>query len=156
MENPCAQPREVLVKTLQQLLDERARTPVTVTPTDSVNEAMAKMYAHDIGAVLVLEGEKLVGILSERDVARKVALGGHSATDTQVREIMSQRVRCVTVAQSVEECMALMTEHHIRHLPVVDEGGKVKGILSIGDMVKETISQQAFLIGQLEQYIVGG
>lgn len=144
------------MKTLQQMLDERPRIPVMVGPSDSVKEALAKMDAHNIGAVLVLEGDRLVGILSERDVARKVALGGKSPETTPVKAVMSQRVRCVTVAQTVEECMALMTEHHIRHLPVLDGEGKVKGILSIGDMVKETISQQAFLIGQLEQYIVGG
>lgn len=143
------------MKTLQQLLDERPRVPVTVGPEDSVKEALRKLDVHNIGAVLVVEGERLVGILSERDVARKVILGGHSSETTPVKAVMSQRVRCVTPAQSVEECMALMTEHHIRHLPVL-EGERLVGILSIGDLVKETISQQAFLIGQLEQYIVGG
>lgn len=144
------------MKTLQQLLDANPRSPVTVAPTDSVNAALVKMQAHNIGAVLVLEQDRLVGILSERDIARKLALQERSPGRTLVKEVMSVRVRCVTMAQSVEECMALMTEHHFRHLPVLGEDGKLLAVVSIGDLVKETISQQAFLIGQLEQYIVGG
>lgn len=144
------------MKTLQQLLDSNPRSPVTVAPTDSVNAALVKMQEHNIGAVLVLDKDRLVGILSERDIARKLALQERSPGGTQVKEVMSDRVRCVTMAQSVEECMALMTEHHFRHLPVLGEDGKLLAVVSIGDLVKETISQQAFLIGQLEQYIVGG
>jgi len=108
-----------------------------------------------IGALLVLDGGKLIGIMSERDYARKVILKGKSSLDTPVREIMTAKVFFIRPAQTVEECMALMTDKHIRHLPVM-EGDKVVGVISIGDLVKATIEEKDFLIKQLENYITGG
>jgi len=140
------------MSSLKRLLEEKARPLISVNPADTVVHALNLMAQHDIGVVLVLEGEELVGILSERDYARKMIPGGLPAT-TLVKDIMSEKVRYVTLSQTVQECMALMTEYRVRHLPVLDEQKKVLGILSIGDMVKETISEQAFLIQQLELYI---
>ena len=113
------------------------------------------MAKHEVGAVLVLDGEQLVGIFSERDYARKIILQGKTSKETQVSEIMSDKVAYVTPNVSLDECMALMTEKHFRHLPVLDDEGNVLGIISIGDLVKETISDQQFLIAQLEHYIAG-
>ena len=141
------------MKSLKHLLDEKHRGLITVGPEDTVFQALNLMAQHDIGALLVMEHGRPVGIFSERDYARKVVLRGKSSKDTPVREIMSEKVFYVTLAQTVEECMAIMTDRHIRHLPVLDEAGEVSGFLSIGDMVKETISQQKFIIEQLERYI---
>jgi CBS domain-containing protein len=113
------------------------------------------MAKNEVGALLVLDGEHLVGIFSERDYARKIILQGKTSKETLVREIMSERVAYVTPSSTVDECMALMTDKHFRHLPVLDDAGQVLGIVSIGDMVKETISDQRFLIAQLEHYITG-
>ena len=122
-------------------------------PDDTVVTALTLLAQHDIGALLVLEGGRLVGIFSERDYARKIILKGKTSKDTLVREIMSDRVSCVTLDETVEECMALMTGKHVRHLPVLGEANEVLGILSIGDLVKETISDQQFTIEQLVHYI---
>ncbi|MFA4970087.1 MAG: CBS domain-containing protein [Sulfuritalea sp.] len=143
------------MKTLKQLLEERPRAPVSVSPDDSVFSALELMAKHDIGAVLVMSGDQLVGIFSERDYARKIILLGKSSKDTQVREIMTEKVLYVRPEQTTDQAMALMTDKRIRHLPVLDAAQKVVGMVSIGDMVKETISEQAFLIQQLEQYIAG-
>lgn len=143
------------MKTLKQLLAEKQRPLAVVSPKDTVFHALTVMAQHDVGAVLVLDGEELVGIFSERDYARKVTLLGKSSQDTQVKEIMSEKVAYVTPSRSLQECMALMTEKHFRHLPVLDDNGGVQGIISIGDLVKETISDQQFLIGELERYIAG-
>ena len=113
------------------------------------------MAANDVGALLVLDGEQLVGIFSERDYARKIILQGKTSKETQVREIMSDKVAYVTPAATLDECRALMTEKHFRHLPVLNEDGSVAGMVSIGDLVKETISSQQFLIAELERYIAG-
>jgi len=126
---------------------------VSVRPDDTVLMALTLLAQHEIGALLVLEDGRLVGIFSERDYARKIILKGKSSKDTSVREIMSDRVSCVTLDETVEECMALMTGKHIRHLPVLGEDNEVLGILSIGDLVKETISDQKFTIDQLVHYI---
>ena len=112
------------------------------------------MAEREIGALPVVANGKLAGILSERDYARKVVLQGKSSRDTPVREIMTSRVVCVGPQRTVDECMALMTEKRIRHLPVI-EHGELIGLLSIGDLVKETISEQQFVIAQLESYIHG-
>ena len=107
------------------------------------------------GAVLVVDGDRLVGIFSERDYARKVILRGKASKEILVRDIMSDKVLYVTPDETIDECMAIMTEKHFRHLPVLGENGKIVGIVSIGDVVKETISHQQFIIGQLEKYITG-
>lgn len=141
------------MKTLKQLLDERPRAPLSVEPDATVFSALELMAKHDIGAVLVMSGPQLVGIFSERDYARKIILLGKSSKETKVREIMTEKVLYASPAQTSNQAMALMTEKRIRHLPVLDNGQHVIGMISIGDVVKETISEQAFLIQQLEQYI---
>jgi CBS domain-containing protein len=143
------------MRTLKQLLSGKRRQPVVVAPIDTVFHALNLMAQHDIGALLVLDGEKLVGIFSERDYARKIILHGKSSKETLVREIMSDRVAYVTPATTLDECMALMTERHFRHLPVLSEADEVLGIISIGDLVKETISDQQMIISELERYITG-
>ena len=143
------------MKTLKQRLAGKTRPLAVVAPTDSVFHALTLMAQHDVGALLVLEGEQLVGIFSERDYARKIILQGKTSKETLVREIMSDKVAYVTPAATVDECMALMTEKHFRHLPVLAEDGTVVGMVSIGDMVKETICDQQFLIKELERYIAG-
>jgi CBS domain-containing protein len=141
------------MKALKQLLEGKHRKLIAVGPGDTVFQALSLMAQHDIGALLVMEGGKPVGVFSERDYARKVVLHGKASKDTPVREVMSDKVIYVTLSQTVEECMAIMTDRHIRHLPVLDGEGGVAGFLSIGDMVKETISEQTFIIEQLEHYI---
>ena len=141
--------------TLKQLLAAKNRPLAVVTPGDSVFHALSLMAMHDVGALLVLDGEDLVGIFTERDYARKLILHGKSSKETLVSEIMSDKVAYVTLTATVDECMALMTEKHFRHLPVLSEDGEVIGIVSIGDLVKATISNQQFLISQLEHYITG-
>ncbi len=144
------------MKTLKKLLDERpAREALCVSPDDTVFAALELMAKHNIGAVLVMRDGQLAGIFSERDYARKIILVGKSSKETMVREIMTEKVLYARPEQTIDEAMALMTEKHIRHLPVLDSGKRVIGMVSIGDVVKETISEQAFLIKQLEQYIAG-
>ena len=143
------------MKTLKQLLASRTRPLAVVTPNDTVYHALSVMAQHEVGALLVLEGEQLVGIFSERDYARKIILQGKSSKETQVREIMSDRVVYVTPSATLDECMALMTQKHFRHLPILNDDQSVAGIISIGDLVKETISSQQFLIAELERYIAG-
>jgi CBS domain-containing protein len=141
------------MKTLNQLIDGKPRKVIWVEHDRTVYEALGLLAKHDIGALLVMENGKPVGVFSERDYARKVILHGKSSKDTPVREVMSDGVIYVNLTQTVEECMAVMTDRHIRHLPVLAEDGSVAGFLSIGDLVKETISEQTFIIGQLEHYI---
>ena len=141
--------------TLKQLLAAKNRPLAVVTPGDSVFHALSLMAMHDVGALLVLDGEDLVGIFTERDYARKLILQGKSSKETLVSEIMSDKVAYVTLTATVDECMALMTEKHFRHLPVLSDDGEVIGVVSIGDLVKATISNQQFLISQLEHYITG-
>lgn len=143
------------MKTLKQLLDENPRAPLSVSPDDSVFSALELMAKHDIGAVLVMRGDQLAGIFSERDYARKIILLGKSSKETLVREIMTEKVLYARPDHTTDDAMALMTEKHIRHLPVLDADKRVIGMVSIGDVVKETISEQAFLIKQLEHYIAG-
>ena len=140
------------MRPLKQLIEGKGPL-VSVGPDDTVLAALTLLAQHEIGALLVLEGGRLVGIFSERDYARKIILKGKASKDTLVREIMSDKVSCVTLSQTVEECMALMTDKRIRHLPVLGTGDEVLGILSIGDLVKETISDQKFTIEQLVHYI---
>jgi CBS domain-containing protein len=140
------------MRSLKQLLDGKPPL-VSVGPGDSVLDALSLLAEHGIGALLVLDDGKLVGVFSERDYARKVILKGKASKDTPVREIMSDRISCVTLSQTVEECMALMTDRHVRHLPVLAAKDEVLGVVSIGDLVKEVISHQKFTIEQLERYI---
>jgi CBS domain-containing protein len=140
------------MRPLIQLIEGK-RPLVSVGPDDTVFTALTLLAQHDIGALLVLERGRLVGIFSERDYARKIILKGKASKDTLVREIMSDKVSCVTLKQSVEECMALMTGKRVRHLPVLGTHGEVLNLLSIGDLVKEVISDQKFTIEQLVSYI---
>jgi len=141
------------MKTLKKLLDEHPRVPISVSPDDSVLSALELMAKHAIGAVLVMRDERLVGIFTERDYARKVILLGKSSKETLVLEIMTAKVLYGGPEQTIDEAMALMTDKHFRHMPVLDANQHVIGVLSLGDLVQETISQQAFLIQQLEHYI---
>ena len=140
------------MRPLKHLIESK-RSTVMVGPDDTVFTALALLAQFDIGALLVLERGKLVGIFSERDYARKIILKGKASRDTLVREIMSEKISCVTLAETVEECMALMTDKRVRHLPVIGADNEVLGILSIGDLVKETISEQKFTIEQLVSYL---
>lgn len=140
--------------TVRQCLQSKGGEIWSIHPDISVYEALEMMAEKDIGALLVLDGEKLVGIFSERDYARKVILQGKSSRDTWVSEIMTPKVVYVRPEQTIEECMALMTDKHIRHLPVLD-GERLVGVISIGDVVKAIISEQKFVITQLEHYITG-
>jgi CBS domain-containing protein len=125
-----------------------------VGPGDTVFDVVQRMAQHNIGALLVTENDKVVGIVTERDYARKVVLLSRASKDTLVRDIMTSAVIGVQPEQSCEECMALMTENRLRHLPVMDRG-KLVGLVSIGDLVKHIISEQKFVIDQLEHYITG-
>ena len=126
----------------------------SIAPTATVLEALQSMAEKHIGALLVMEGNTIVGILTERDYARKIALLGRSSLTTRVSEVMTKAVMYVDPGQTSEECMALMTQNRLRHLPVV-ENGELLGLISIGDLVKDIISQQQFIIEQLEHYISG-
>ncbi len=140
------------MKSAKELLQSKSRSLCTVGPDARVIDALKLMADKDIGALLVVDNDKLVGIVSERDYARKIVLLGKTSQDTPVREIMTERVVCVKPGNTVEECMALMTDKRVRHLPVI-ENDKLIGVLSIGDLVKETIAEQQFMIKQLESYI---
>jgi CBS domain-containing protein len=143
------------VKTAAQILGTKSDSAVyAIAPTASVFEAIAQMAEKGIGALLVMEGEKIVGIITERDYARKTILLGRASKETLVRVIMTSEVMYVRPDQTSDECMALMTENRVRHLPVIDNG-KLIGLLSIGDLVKDIISDQRFTIEQLEHYIMG-
>lgn len=142
------------MRTVRQLLDAKPAEIVSIGPDAPVIEALRRMAEREIGALLVMEGPELVGIVSERDYARKVVLLGRASVDTPVREVMTRAVRFVHPSHSAEQCMALMTENRLRHLPVVDEG-RVAGLVSIGDLVKSVISEQQFIITEMERYITG-
>ena len=143
------------MKTVRQLIEEKGHEVWTVSPDQTVFSALEKMAEKDIGAVIVLEKELIVGIMSERDYARKVVLKGVSSRETKVSEIMSTKVVFARPEQTVEECLALMTQKRCRHLPVMVDG-KLEGLLSIGDAVKAIIAEKEFRIGQLENYIMTG
>lgn len=142
------------MKTARQLLEAKGNRIYSVTPDTLVYDALVAMAEHRIGALLVLDGERLAGVFSERDYAREVVLKGKTSKTTPVKEVMSTTVITVAPDQTVEDCMGLMSGKRIRHLPVIHEG-KVLGVLSIGDLVQATIEYQQFLIKQLESYIQG-
>jgi len=138
--------------TVRQLLDRKDRVVFSVGPEAPVLEAIRAMADHHVGALLVMKGEVLAGIVSERDYARKVILRGRSSSDTPVKDIMTTPVLTVSPDTSVEQCMQLVTDKRVRHLPVV-EAGRVIGMVSIGDLVKALIAEQQHQIEQLESYI---
>lgn len=140
------------MRKVSQILERKGDRVVAVDAEAPVLEAIRQMAEHHIGAVLVMRGQDLVGIASERDYARKVILQGRSSADTPVSAIMSAPVTCVAPQETVPQCMALMTERHIRHLPVT-ENGRVVGIVSIGDLVKDVIADQEQEISFLQQFI---
>ncbi|TMB65623.1 MAG: CBS domain-containing protein [Deltaproteobacteria bacterium] len=140
------------MKRVRDILTRKGNDVWSISPSASVYDAMKLMADKGIGALLVMEGEKLVGIISERDYARKVILQGRSSRTTSVEEIMTSRVAYAEPGQNIEECMAVMTEKRIRHLPVM-EASQVRGVISIGDLVKSIIDEQKFIIEQLERYI---
>ena len=138
--------------TVKQLLDQKGHEVLSIGPDDSVFDAIKEMANNNVGSLVVLEGEKLVGIITERHYARNVFLKGRSSPETTVGEIMSTHVVCARPEQSVEECMAVMTDKAVRHLPVLEKKQLI-GVVSIGDLVKNIISDQKLVIEQLDHYI---
>jgi CBS domain-containing protein len=143
------------MKTVRQLLENKSIEIWSIDPDATVYEALTLMAEKNVGALLVIKEDRLAGIISERDYARKVILQRKSSMTVPVREIMTSRVFCVSPDTSIEECMALMTDKRIRHLPVLKEDS-VAGVISIGDVVKAIISEREFMIEQLQNYIMAG
>jgi len=142
-------------RTVRQVLQDKGTTVYTISPDDTVFRALEVMAEHDVGALVVVDDAgAVVGVFSERDYARKVILHGHASRELRVSAIMTSRVVTVTPDQTVADCMRLMTDHRIRHLPVVEEG-RLVGLVSIGDVVKAVMSEQEFLIEQLQAYVTG-
>lgn len=142
------------MKRIQTLLKKKGYDVWSIAPDASVYDAIHLMAEKGVGALIVMDGPKLVGVISERDYARKIILEGRSSENTKISEIMSSEVITVGPDNRIEECMAMMTERRIRHLPVLD-GDKVLGIISLGDLVKYIIAEQQFVIEQMERYING-
>ena len=142
------------MSTVNDILNSKGRDVCSIAPDKMVYDAVSLMAEKEIGALLVMDGEKLTGIVTERDYARKIVLEGRSSRETPVRDVMTTRVLCVRPDQTIEECMALMTDKRTRHLPVVDHK-RVIGLVSIGDLVKAIIREQQFVIEQLQHYISG-
>lgn len=142
------------MKTIKDLIKVKGHQVWSIEPIATVYEAIELMADKEVGALMVVEGTKLVGVISERDYTRKVMLKGRSSKETKVMEIMTKRVMYAQPEQSVEECMALMTEKRVRHLPIMD-GDQLLGVVSIGDLVKSIIEEQRFTIDLLERYISG-
>ena len=140
------------MKNIEQFLTQHVRHKYSVSPQSTVRQALELMADKNIGALLVLKENQLVGMFSERDYARKVVLKGKSSVHTLVREIMTTEVICIKVSQTFTECMQTMTDHHIRHLPVMNEQSVI-GLISIGDVVKEVLEEQTRTIEQLKSYI---
>ena len=142
------------MKQIKEVLDSKGRDVLSIAPDTSIYEAVTLMAERGVGALLVMEGDRLVGLVGERDCAWKVILEDRSPRETDVKQIMAKNILCVEPEQTVEEGMALMTDKRIRHLPVVN-GDRVEGIISIGDLVKAIIADQQFVIEQLEHYVTG-
>ena len=142
------------MKTISQFLDQSNRPIFSVGPNATIREALEIMAQHNIGALLVMDGETLKGIFSERDYARKVALKGKSSNDAKVSDVMTSNVITINTKHSIDQCMQIMTDKHIRHLPIVNDL-QVIGLISIGDVVREMIAYQKSMIEQLQSYIAG-
>ncbi len=147
-------PKDFAMKTISQFLDHSQRAIYSVSPDDTVRQALEVMALHNIGALLVLKEQKLVGIFSERDYARKVVLKGKSSNDAKVSEVMTSKLITINTNHSIDQCMQIMTDNHIRHLPIVNDT-QVMGLISIGDVVREMIAYQKSMIEQLQSYIAG-
>ncbi|MBW7916511.1 MAG: CBS domain-containing protein [Trueperaceae bacterium] len=143
-------------RSVGQLLQDKGSSVWTVSPGATVFDALGLMADKNVGALIVTEAGRVVGIFSERDYARKVILQGHASRELAVRDIMTTRLVTVAPEQGLHDCMELMTEHRVRHLPVLDQGGALLGVVSIGDVVKAVMAEQSFLIEQLQTYISGG
>jgi CBS domain-containing protein len=143
------------MKTVREILAAKGGKVWSISPDATVFDALKEMADNDVGALVVLDGGTVAGLLSERDYARKVILHGRSSKDLQVKEIMSSKVYFVNPEQNIEDCMALFTNKRVRHLPVM-ESDKLTGIISIGDVVKATIAEHEYTIKHLENYITGG
>ncbi len=139
---------------LRQLLDKKESVVYSISPDAMVFDAIKLMNEVNIGALLVIENDRLTGIISERDYTRKVILQNRSSRETPVKDIMTDKVLYMSPDNTIEECMALMSAHHIRHMPIVEDDKPV-GVLSVMDLMKNTISEKEFIIGQLENYIAG-
>jgi CBS domain-containing protein len=142
------------VKNVRDILREKGTAVYSVSPDDTVYDALKLMAEKNVGALVVLDGDRLAGIISERDYARKIVLKDKLSKETKVKEIMTIEMVIITPAMDLDECMELMTENRTRHLPVVEDD-RVLGIISIGDVVKGIMDHKEFLIGQLESYIKG-
>lgn len=143
------------MKTVRHLLQTKSNRLFKVTPDTSVHDAMKIMAEENVGTVLIMDKEMFIGILSERDITRKLFLMEKLPREVPVTDVMTSPVICVSPDQTNEECMAIMTDKRVRHLPVLEQG-RIIGVVSIGDLVKATISEQEFIISQLETYITGG
>jgi len=143
------------MKTVRDILETKGRDVWSISPEVTVFDALKMMADKNVGALVILDGEKVFGILSERDYARKVILHGRSSKELKVKEIMSSKVYWITPEQNIEDCMTLFTNKRVRHLPVLDKG-ELRGIISIGDVVKTIIADQESTIKHLENYITGG
>ena len=141
--------------TVKEILQTKGNEVISITPDTTVYESLTIMADKNVGALVVLDGDTVAGIMSERDYARKVILHGKSSRELQVREIMTSRVYYVRPEQNVQECMAQMTDKHVRHLPVI-ENDRLVGIISIGDVVKTIMADQEYTIKLLESFITGG
>ncbi len=139
--------------TVNHMLMLKGNDVYTISPDATVLDALREMAARDVGALIVTRGEAILGIFSERDYARKIALAGKSSRDTRLGEVMTADVICVYTDQTAEKCMAIMTDKRIRHLPVLDADGRLAGLISIGDVVKTIMSEQQVMINHLEDYI---
>lgn len=137
---------------VSQILQAKGSQTWTITPNATVFDALSLMAEKDIGALVVVENDSVIGIFSERDYSRKIILQGKSSRNTKVQDIMTDEVLCVRPDQSVSKCMALMTDKHVRHIPVLDNG-RLVGVISIGDVVKAIITEQQIMINHLEDYI---
>lgn len=142
------------MRTVADVIRYKGSAVWSVGPDETVLHALGVMAEHEIGAVVVLDGDRLAGILSERDYARKVVLAGRSSRDSAIREVMTQTVICVTPDRTVDDCLGLMTRKRVRHLPVI-EHKRVVGLVSIGDLVRATIEEQEQVIEHLQHYIAG-